>query len=227
MKIRKFIFKFVNHENKTIHIFEFDVHSSKMHQWDQKDDDVEGYVKWLSHHARWEKTLKKEIKRLVMEKNPALGENFKDYIMVCEKSERKSKNINTNRANNDEMHFVQVFHMEKCMLKFVKGLNTELLKGKVKALEFLGYRKYYEINHLNIEDNEDKIVLHQILCSQGNKIIIPQEQNPNETKTQNVNVRPASTATNIKIQAGGNYDRDYEKYKRYKKKYLDLKNANY
>ena len=185
MKIRKFIFKFVNHENQTIHCFEFDIHSSKVHQWTQMENDVDGYVKWVAHHARWEKHLKKEVKEIIKNKFPKFGEIFHEYVLVCEKSCKKSKNINTNRNPGAEMHFVQLFCMEKCVLKFVKGLGMQKSKGPEKVLDMLKYKKYHEIIHLEVEDNENEIILRPIHCQKGNEIVIPQDFNNQNMGSRN------------------------------------------
>lgn len=239
MNIKKFVFKFINHGNKKIHIFEFDVHSTQIHEWKQKEDDIEGYVRWLSQHTRWEKVLKKEIKKLVEEKIISTGETFKDYVLSCEKTERKSKNINTNKNPGNEMHFIQIFHVEKCILQYVKGINSVASKEIDKISQIVQYKKYHEITHLSVEDNDNNnLVIRQILCTQGSKIIIQHEQKPSESKNINTNTQSSNpnlqqnalqsnvTKTTINNQFGGN-NNDYELYKKYKKKYLDLKKNNY
>ena len=196
MKIRKYIFKFIDHDNKTKHIAEFDVHSSKISEWTQNENDVEGFVQWMSQHARREMTLKNHIKSIVQDKVLALqNKNFGDYRVVKQKMNKDSVSVNiSNNQPSDENRFRQVKLMEKYITKYERGTKPN------NWLDVLDYKVTDEhYIYFLADDMSDRIDLRP-LRQEGDKFIIPQLNNESATtKTYNnniMNVRNNTTVAN-------------------------------
>ena len=198
MKIRKFIFKFIDHDNKTMRIIEFDVHSSKISEWTQNENDIEGFVQWMSQHARWEMMLKNHIKSIVQDKVLAVeNRNFGDYRIVKQKIKKDIVNVNLSNQTSDENRFRQVKLMEKYVTKYERGAKpnnwSDILDYKVTNEHYI---------YFLADDMSDRIDLRP-LRQEGDKIVVPQSNNgTSATKINNnnnnniMNVRNNTAATN-------------------------------
>ncbi|XWV25539.1 hypothetical protein QJ856_gp0216 [Tupanvirus deep ocean] len=178
MKIRKFLFKFIDHENEQIIEVEFDIHSSRVSEWTQNEDDVEGFGQWMGRHARWEMLLKNEVKRLVRQKYFADANDFGDYRLSKQYIRKEIKNVNMSEAATDELHFRQARLMEKYITKYIRGTKPQ------KRGYIYNYDKTHEhYNYFLNDDMDQSINLRELTC-EGNKIVIPQDKNNRNSTTK-------------------------------------------
>ncbi|XWV26873.1 hypothetical protein QJ857_gp0177 [Tupanvirus soda lake] len=197
MKIRKFLFKFVDHENRQIVHAEFDIHSSRVSEWTQNEDDVEGFGQWMGQHARWEMLLKNEVKRLVREMYFDGKNDFDDYRLSKQYIRKEIKNINMSESATDEIHFRQGRLMEKYITKYVRGTKPQ------KRTEIYNYNKtHVHYNYFLNDDMSQPINLRELTCD-GNKIVIPQDENgrnsisrENSQRSRSRNVMNVRNTTN-------------------------------
>lgn len=121
MKVRIFLFKFIDHDNKKILKVEASVRSSLYIEWTEEENDIEGYVEWMSKHARWEYTLKKEIKKQISQRYFGNTDGkFNDYRISKRKIKKESDMVNMSK-NDKEVRFRETMLMEKWVFKYSKG----------------------------------------------------------------------------------------------------------
>jgi hypothetical protein len=144
MKVRKFCFKFLNHDKRECCEIEVTVFSDQMGQWKHHDENnLEAHATWMGRHAKWEKKLKHHVKHWIANHEDLIregiiereteskrgekdGHNFAGYKFHGEETEKKCKIINLNPEGKwTDIEFRQIMLMEKCKIKLVKGQKPE------------------------------------------------------------------------------------------------------
>lgn len=199
MKIRKFIFKFVDHDNKKVTKVVVEIQSDKMNQWKENESDIDGYVNWMSQHARWEKNLELKVKNMVHLKyffNQT--KQFGDYRIMKECCRTESKCINLDVKKSDEINFLLTKCMETHKFKYVRGSLTG------DWLEMFKCAHVYDHYHFKLVDEDSKDIVLKLLNQEDGRIVV--------------------TEAKVEQKGGGHTsNNDYQKYKKYKKKYIALK----
>lgn len=163
MHIKKFIFEFVDHEKRTCTEYVIAIHTGRSMEWAHDENDIDGYIKWLTQHVRWEHKLKQQVTRIIKDKFfDSKDENdlmkFGDFIISKEKTERKSVNVNMNQSEATEVRFRQIHHMEKTKNKFTRGPNP------AKWTDIFNYDKIHHHFSYHLVGNEmdENIELRQV-----------------------------------------------------------------
>lgn len=235
MQVRKFVFKFVNHDAQHIKVIKVFVHCNRVIEWTHHPDDVEAHIQWLTRHVRWEHQLKKEVKKLVLKKHFGTDEIHNDYHFCKESFKKEGEKINVSPVGSTEIRLRQVKLLEECVFKFDKGTKPADWK------EIFDYGKTVEIHnfHLSGDDTTGEIKLTHlgqtfevpseggIFASKSTKgtYNIPSNVTTNQTLSNLANrlASASKTGTQPTVQQGGDIYED--RYMKYKKKYLDLKNS--
>lgn len=238
MKIRKYCFKFIDNTQRVCVDIDVNVYCDKPHEW-ENEFNIEKHAEWMKQHIIWEHKLKMEVINKIKSASKQLsqtqtqsqsqeanGHHFGGFKFCKEIMKKECEIVNTNVEGNGIPTFRQIKLMEVRVLEFEKGQKPQ---NWINILT--EYRKFNEIFNYylsNIENEE--IELFQV----AEPFVIPPEtyelENASMVKNvfSSVNLNPSKTSkTSQTIQVpqtfmkGGN---DYEeKYLKYKKKYVDLK----
>lgn len=125
MKIRKFLFSFIDHDTTSTTEIAIDVFSNQILEWNHNENDLENNALWIAKNYIWEQTLKKQVKKIVNDKFfNEKTDVFADYRISKEKIKSDTEFVNMNHENSQVM-FREKFLMEFNMVKFVKGTSPE------------------------------------------------------------------------------------------------------
>lgn len=154
MKIKKFIYKFIDHDSRVcteicvkIHIDKHEDHTKHLEASEQK-----------SNYFEWKRKLKEKIKEEISKRHFD-GNGFNGYQVVCESFYKKVKKINTafkkhdagsfNTSNNrsganGEPILEIISSKEVCCVKLSKGRHTGDKKD-IKSYRTINIDYYFEL----------------------------------------------------------------------------------
>lgn len=254
MKNRKFLFKFIDHDNGSVQIAEFDIHCNKKTEWTHDENNINEHVIWMTRHIKWECLLKKKIKEMVKERYPNLvtttGQTrdhlFGDYKLCKEKMCKEKETVNLAKTADEPKRFRVVELMEKHVFKFERGTKPN------DWSQVFDYNKFHKLFEYYLSDDDTENIILVPLQIEGNGIIISPHNGTNSATITRNNARRNTTATGLNMNTsavttgmtnranGENYGivdlgnptqfggHDYaEKYYKYKKKYIEGKRTSY
>lgn len=252
MRVRKFVFKFVNHGAKTMDVICFDVHSvGVIPSWQKMD--IKEMAAWFRKHHIWEHNLKMLVKGEMEEyfrKNKLNGGiDIKDYILKKKKYFHQMTKVNIGQENLDNLN--PEFKLTKLMEKIVAVYEHKTDVGSGKKHHFWDYKKnYVQCNYL-IDDTKPEAELDEqkpakedlrilncvdIFYAQRNRPLQNQNGNQNVITRNGTNQPQNVTALNQPTNGGQNIrggthrnSKNFYKYKleKYKHKIHDLENGNF
>lgn len=123
MRIHKFIFSYIDHTNNTCTTLIGEVHNDKVVEWVHEGNDVEQYVKWVSHEVRMTHALKRQVcSRLI---NLHTGgkmtpESFENGFII-EKIVHKKDGVSVNKHAPKATTFRSKHCHEFFMIEHCKG----------------------------------------------------------------------------------------------------------
>lgn len=220
MRIKKFIFKFIDYDKKTSTLISMKVVCDKKLQWVHHHD-AEKKAMWAAKKTLFKEQLVHRLKEIIRQRFfPDVQEKFGDYVLSkeCVKKECKLLNINQDK-NSNEIVFRQTNMMFIKIMKFKRGNKPqnwhEILDYPVNVHSFLFKLESEENDSKNIELRELNRVSYTTNQENSIQMDVNAEENPNN--------RAQSVANNSNQLGGKNYEKLYRKYK---SRYLDLKSSN-
>lgn len=244
-RVKKFELKFIDHEHKKKLCVEIIIHSVGTIEWDENDNNDEQYIAWLTYHGKKEMNLKKQVINFVATKY--LGGNAfgpdNNYKLVKVNTSKQSNMINMgNGVNGNGIRKMREIKCIDCkMMKFMKGtmpsdwrvifnypkqhfIHEYIVKGDEEIDFDTSQKAYLEIppEATHVEQTNVKP-----FNAQANDFLpSPRSSKVSEGRGSNQVLQPGSNkvlhqgSNQVVDQTGGSHD----KYIKYKKKYLDLKN---
>ena len=164
MHIKKFIFDFVDHEKRQCIEITIAIHMGKNMEWLHDENDLNGYIEWLTQHAKMEYKLKQEVDRIIKNKyfNGENNDNlmkFGDYVISKQMTEKKSIHVNMNQTEKSpEVLFRQTNNMEKTKNKYVRGPSP------AKWTDMFNYDKicHHHSYHLTGNEMEENTEMREV-----------------------------------------------------------------
>lgn len=231
MKIKKFIFKFIDHERSYIAKIMINVYCDGSKEWVEKPNDVDYAIKWAEKMARQGMALKEQVKQIVSKtyfsdnaNNGAMKGEFADYRLIKEKISKEAVNVNLNSNRNTEnvKQMKEAYCMEKCIFKMVRG------EAGANWTKMLFYPTDFVILSYKLADDEtDRPSLTPVPVKDNKLIVFSAADNaPTNNNSYAANdMTYGQSQYNRGMRGGANDDSDdyKEKYMKYKKKYMDMK----
>lgn len=153
MQIKTFLFEFIDHDKKKCNEIMITIHSGKNVEWVHSENDLNGYIEWLTQCAKKDFIIKQEIDRFIKDRyftqNSTEIFKFDDYVVNKQRSESKNVmvNMNTNKNKNIVL-YRPTMEMEKNMYKFTKGTIPE------NWVDMYNYDKIHHHHSLHLIGNE-------------------------------------------------------------------------
>lgn len=137
MHVKKFVFKFIDHDTTNTTIYEIAIHSGKNIEWAHNEGDIGGYTQWLLDETNKEFNIKDYIDRFI--KNNFLGQKnaeanlnekysprkdllvFGDYKLKKMNEKMESETVNVDSKNTTNIIFRHICSMEKTKYKYTRG----------------------------------------------------------------------------------------------------------
>lgn len=156
MKIKKYIFKFINHNDKTCLNVVVSVHSGERSEWTQDENDVEGFATWMAAHARWEMKLKNEITKVVASRYFKTT-NFADYQLSKEMMKNNFGTVNMNSGKGKQ-------RMRDLWLEEINIFKYQMGSKPTEWTDVYNYTPIEQHHHFFLIGNESngKIDLREI-----------------------------------------------------------------
>jgi len=202
MNVKKFIFKFIDHDNKKIVCYHVDTHCEHVMEWVHKEDPLK-HAEWILKEVGWKHKLKKKVEEAIQGLKPEL----KEYELCKIKKMGDSEIVNMSFGQQaTEKVLRKVYSMGKCVMKFSKGTHP------THWTDVFNYSKENHFHAFNVTKDGDQVQLTQlgffdipaVAGSEASDVITSTEQKPQTGLTQE----------------GG-----YAKYRKYKTKYMAKKNG--
>lgn len=246
MKVWCFIFKFVDHDSRNCIIIEIHVRCNEADEWEfWEQHGLENHPEVLNaqRHRLWEMRLMKKVEEIVRKNYFQGNGGFSAFKLCRERTSKEIEKVNLNAMKDtDEQKFRKTKVIEMCCLKYVKGRSPQ------NWADIYNYSmtNHFEVHHLKSNVNDDKIVLEElcrpITVPKGRERLgtqvtgmasrigermrdfpfkgktLPPEKEVEEQKPEET----SETSIPDVVQKGG-YNMYHNKYKKYKKKYVNLK----
>lgn len=201
MKTHKFVFVFVDNEDRHTHEICIEVLCDKHDKWKHDDDNKEKYVKWACDHAKFKALLKCEVKKQMIQR-------FSYHIKMDEYklyeidvfNDCKMMNI---EGSKDVPLFQEISLMEKVKMVYCKGKHP-MPWTKIFDYQVTNHFVFFKID----ERSDDDIVLLDVT----NKVI-------DTTKINSTNIVDYGKDASKDTEGGMR-----ERYLEMKKAYLRSKN---
>ncbi len=265
MKVRKFIFKFTDHDNFRCKKIEVELLSNTASQWNENLDDIAGNIEWAVKYKQWEHKLKKQIEQVVADAH--FNGNLFDqlgYRLDCKYREKKKKVKNLNKKPGRDVTLKVEFLMVKNVWKFEKEHRAGKKARDWDRVYTKDYTKHVfvlksnELEEFSLEQVCEPIALEEDVLrydqKPSQKASKQQTQTPltdflatsnsatlNKSKQSVQPVKPSQVQNQQSVkqsvqqllqnlsqtpgQTGGD-DEYRDKYMKYKKRYLELKEKN-
>lgn len=125
--MKKFVFKFVDHDKKNITKINIGVFSDAKVEWTMDGvNDLQDHIQWEIHHLKRNHALNKELMRVIRQRYfPGVAESqnenqIGDYRIIKIKMKEDSTAININEESNQPT-FRQIKSFEMCVAKYARG----------------------------------------------------------------------------------------------------------
>ena len=188
MKIRNFIFKFVDHDTKMCTDANIIVYSNKFSDWEFKEEDIKEHATWMAEYYIWMHFLKKEVKKIVHDRFfPELSEKFGDYKIKKISKKIDDEMININKDDSQNIIFRQKKSYEMINMKFVRGTKPK------DWGEVFDYTKTFHNLTFMLDSNE---MDRNIVLIEVSSFSVPIEKINVATRASTTRTNPATASTN-------------------------------
>ncbi|AGC01718.1 hypothetical protein H012_gp747 [Acanthamoeba polyphaga moumouvirus] len=153
--MKKYIFKFVDHERRTVTKISINVFVNKRNEDHPNPDDLDAHIAHAIQHVKRNHVLKRELIRIVGERyfNNATSTNgrFGEYILKKHHHKKESDLVNiSNEAAQPRFKKVKQFEMHK--VKFTRG------RKPTEINQIFDYTKTHYVHDFAITNESDQAV---------------------------------------------------------------------
>lgn len=208
--MKKFVFKFVDHDKKNVTKINIGVFSDAKVEWTMDGvNDLQDHIQWEIHHIKRNHALNKELMRVIRQRYfPGVAESqnenqIGDYKIIKIKTKEDCTAVNINEESNQPT-FRQIKSFEMCVAKYARGNKP------TKHSDVHNYTKTHYVHEFYAGREVDQTINLNELAT----FIVP----TNESKSTNNTVQNRNNVTggdnddfmnNVRTSYAANRDRIY------------------